>query len=87
MGQTLVTGILEEDMGGGVLATALVAAITPRTSGPGRGVGRGGGGRGGVGPVELLAVVVVFCFFSQLQSLSVVASFSSTSLAAAIRKS
>ena len=41
------TGILEEEegiIGGGVLATARVAAITPRAIGPGRGGGGGGGG-------------------------------------------
>ena len=41
------TGILEEEedgiIGGGVLATARVAAITPRAIGPGRGGGGGGG--------------------------------------------
>ena len=46
------TGILEEKeegiIGGGVLATARVAAITPRAIGPGRG-GGGGGGAGGAG--------------------------------------
>ena len=70
-----MTGIFEEEIGGGVLATALVAAITPRTSGPGRVVcvGGGGGGGGGSGATELPLVVA--------------ASSTSLCLAAAIQKS
>ena len=79
---------MEEEMGGGVLATALVAAITPRTSGPGRGVVvGGGGGGGGGGTAELFAVVwsCCFCKFPPLVVFSC-ALETSTSLATAIQK-
>ena len=82
---------MEEEIGGGVLATALVAAITPRTSGPGRvvcvGRGGGGGGGGGAGNAELLEAVGIFCFCQLLPVLaSPSATVTSTSLAAAFRK-